>query len=86
MAPFYDVYLYYCFEKKGVLTDPLNEDSFLPTLEVKQYQNLKTEGIISEGMIPKLDNAFSVLQHQVREVIIGDIQSLSGTTGTILKN
>jgi acetylglutamate kinase len=66
----YEVVLLYCFEKKGVLQDPEDDHSVIPSLTREQYTQLKQEGIISKGMIPKLDNAFNALSNGVSKVII----------------
>ena len=31
---------------------------------------MKGDGVITDGMIPKLDNAFSTISHGVKEVVI----------------
>jgi len=66
----YEVNLVYCFEKKGVLSDPDNDNSVIPRLSWNEYVLLKERGVISKGMIPKLDNAFLSLQKGVKQVII----------------
>jgi acetylglutamate kinase len=66
----YEVVLLYCFEKKGVLQDPEVDASVISSLNPDQYNQLKKEGIISKGMIPKLDNAFNALRNGVSRVII----------------
>ncbi|GAB3906476.1 acetylglutamate kinase [Larkinella knui] len=81
--------LVYCFEKKGVLADPNNEDSVLAELTPESYANYKSQGVISKGMIPKLDNAFSALEKGVRKVIICHAnqvaEAVSGSgVGTVL--
>ena len=40
------------------------------------FQDLKAEGVISKGMIPKLDNAFRALQKGVETVLIGDANEI----------
>ena len=65
-----EVTLIYCFEKKGVLKDPADDDSVIDKLTPARYEEDKTAGIISKGMIPKLDNAFSALEKGVSRVII----------------
>ncbi|MFV0531410.1 MAG: acetylglutamate kinase [Flavobacteriales bacterium] len=70
LAQNYEVRLIYCFEKKGVLLDIENEDSFIPKITTEIYQDLKKKGIIFEGMIPKLDNAFNSINQGVKEVIL----------------
>jgi acetylglutamate kinase len=66
----YDVRLIFCFEKKGVLASPGREDSLIPEISFSQYQQLKSAGIISAGMIPKMDNAFKALKSGVPAVLI----------------
>jgi acetylglutamate kinase len=70
MAQHYEVNLIYCFEKKGVLSDPEDNDSVIPTLTPASYAGYKASGTINAGMIPKLDNAFAALQKGVAKVII----------------
>ena len=66
----YQVKVYYCFEKTGVLQEPQDDSSWLPTLNLTQYSEMKARGIIVDGMVPKLDNAFQTLQSGVQEVCI----------------
>jgi acetylglutamate kinase len=70
LVQYFGVSLVYCFEKKGVLTDPDNDASVIPELNTALYATYKAEGVISKGMIPKLDNAFKALADGVEEVII----------------
>lgn len=70
MSKRYDVELIYCFEKKGVLRNMDDEDSVIETMTQEAYSQLLEEGIISKGMIPKLDNAFNALQNGVDAVLI----------------
>ena len=74
LSPFCKTYLHYCFEHRGVLIDIHNQDSLLHTIQWEEYQNLKNQGIISLGMIPKLDNAFTALRKGISEITIGDAQ------------
>lgn len=71
------VNLYYIFEKKGVLLNPEDEHSLIPQLDQIDYTSYKEEGIISDGMIPKLDNAFQALQKGVEKVVIGSPQLIA---------
>ncbi len=70
MSENYKTFLYYCFEKKGVLENVEDENSVIPIINPKNYEILKSEGKIFQGMIPKLDNAFSAIKKGVQEVII----------------
>ncbi len=72
----YKVRLAICFEKKGVLTDPDDEDSVIDTLNRELFADYKADGVISEGMIPKLDNGFCALKRGVAEVVISNIEGL----------
>lgn len=67
----YTVELYYCFEKKGVLQSIQDEDSVIQTIHQNKYPSLIQEGIITEGMIPKIDNCFYAINHNVHKVCIG---------------
>jgi acetylglutamate kinase len=66
------VKLVYCFEKAGVL----NKNKVIPLINTKEYTELKNKKIVSAGMIPKLDNAFSASQSGVKKVIIGSADKL----------
>lgn len=87
MSGLYYTKLYLCFEKKGVLSNPENATSVLPTVNEITYQTLKASGIITNGMLPKVDNAFKALKNGVGEVYImhaADLNSKSNAAGTRL--
>jgi len=90
LSAHYSVKLIYCFEKDGVLQNPADDSSVIEHIEPTGYVNLKEKGIISKGMIPKLDNAWNALNSGVDKVIIGNalhIESLTEpehSTGTLL--
>lgn len=44
----------------GVMSDPKDNDTLIPSLDEAAIQQLKAEGIISGGMIPKVDSAARV--------------------------
>jgi acetylglutamate kinase len=70
LSGFYRVKLTYCFEKKGVLADIADENSVISRIDPTQYQVLKADGTIVQGMIPKLDNAFNAIRAGVESVYI----------------
>ncbi|MFP4845109.1 acetylglutamate kinase [Winogradskyella sp. PE311] len=70
-ASIYNTELYYCFEKNGVLNDVENDDSVIETINTETYETLKDNSIIFEGMLPKLDNCFHAIHHNVQKVCIG---------------
>ncbi|MCI0690778.1 acetylglutamate kinase [candidate division KSB1 bacterium] len=65
----YRTRLIYCFDKKGVLVSA-DENAVIPQLTLAQYHDLKAKGIISKGMLPKLEEAFAALQSGVTAVIL----------------
>ncbi|MEY3368700.1 MAG: hypothetical protein RI973_1855 [Bacteroidota bacterium] len=67
-----EVELVYCFEKNGVLSNPEDALSVIPHLDLEAYLALKQQGAVSEGMIPKLENAFAALTAGVAGVRIGE--------------
>ena len=86
MAKHYEVNLIYCFEKKGVLSDPDDDNAVIASLTLTSYAGYKTSGVINKGMIPKLDNAFAALTDGVSKVTICHaddlLQAASGVAGT----
>ncbi len=76
----YDVQLNYCFEKKGVLKNINDDDSVIGTITPQNYKELLKDGIISKGMIPKIDNAFEAIQKGVKSVVIAHANDLLNTT------
>ena len=81
LAP--DVQLTFCFEKAGVLSNPDDESSLIARITPETYTLLKADGIISGGMIPKIDNAFAAIEHGVQSVRITHANNLLG--GTIIE-
>ena len=86
----YDVTLVYSFEKAGVLLNINDDSTVIPTLNPEKYSQLKSRQKIVEGMIPKLDNAFTALSSGVKKVIVGKAENLkeliAGTSGTSIIN
>lgn len=77
------VELTFCFEKAGVLSNPDVEASLIARITPESYTQLKADGIISGGMIPKIDNAFAAIEHGVKSVRITHASHLQG--GTIIE-
>jgi acetylglutamate kinase len=74
----FDTQLIYCFEKNGVLYHPEDENSVIPVLDWTMFQTLKNEGIISKGMLPKLENCFQALKKRVGKISIINAKNISG--------
>ena len=78
LAP--EVQLTFCFEKAGVLRDADDESSLIPRITCESYKQLLADGIVSGGMIPKIDNAFAAIEHGVQSVRITHASNLQGGT------
>ncbi|MGB3607540.1 MAG: acetylglutamate kinase [Psychroserpens sp.] len=63
--------LYFCFEKNGVLHHISEANSVVKIITSKIYKTLVANGTISEGMLPKLNNCFHAINHNVSKVCIG---------------
>ena len=74
--------LVFCFEKSGVLRDPDDETTLIREITAESYAALKAEGVVSKGMIPKIENA---LKAGVRSVTIKHSDNLSNDTGTVIR-
>lgn len=73
-----------CFEKRGVLMDKDDENSVIARIDRESYAGLKESGAISDGMIPKLDNAFKALDSGAISVTIKSAEELLDNSGTII--
>lgn len=82
MSAHYDVTLVYCFEKKGVLMDENDDNSVISRLDKELYQKYIDEGVITGGMLPKLDNAFRSIEKGVKAVIITQASEIGKDSGT----
>lgn len=56
----------------GLLSDPKSEKSLLSSLKVNDVEGLKKSGVISKGMLPKIDSAIKALEDGVRRVHLID--------------
>ncbi len=85
LAPYYDVTLIYSFEKKGVLSNPEDDDSVIPVITHADFEKYKADGTVAGGMIPKLENALAAIDAGVKEVIITLATAIDGKHGTVIK-
>jgi acetylglutamate kinase len=88
MAEIFEVNLIYCFEKKGVLSDPDDDNAVIASLNPASYADYKASGVINKGMIPKLESAFEALNEGVVQVTICHADDLlaaaKGDAGTVI--
>ncbi|MBQ7936154.1 MAG: acetylglutamate kinase [Clostridia bacterium] len=56
----------------GILKDPADPETLIPELDIEEANQLFAEGIISGGMIPKVECCIDAIRRGVRKVIIMD--------------
>ena len=76
--------LIYCFEKDGVLYDKDDDSSVIPEIDRNRFAELKAEGRVADGMIPKLANSFKAIDNSVARVIIKHARNVLNSKGTTL--
>lgn len=86
LAQYYDVTLVYCFEKKGVLSNPDDDDSVIPVITRNDFRHYVEDGTVSGGMIPKIENAFQAIDAGVKKVVITCASAIDGKNGTVINN
>lgn len=77
--------LTFCFEKPGVMTDVNDESSVIPLVTAESFIELKENGIIADGMIPKIHNALVSASQGVDEVRICRASDLLSGSGTFIR-
>lgn len=85
LARHYDVTLMFSFEKKGVLSNPDDDESVIPEITRTLFNQYVSEGIINGGMIPKVENALSAVDAGVSKVIITLATAIDGEHGTVIR-
>lgn len=76
--------LTFCFEKAGVLSDIDDENSVIRNITSSNYEKLRSEGTISGGMLPKIENAFKAISEGVNSVIIKSSSDFLLDSGTVI--
>lgn len=79
-----EIELNFVFDKIGVLRDINDDSTLIPKINENLYLQLKEEGVIFEGMIPKLDNSFNVIKSGVKNVCLVHAQNINSDIKTIL--
>lgn len=77
--------LTFCFEMPGVLRDVADPSSVIPLVTEESFLQLKKDGIVAKGMIPKLENALSSARRGVTEVRICQAEALLSNSGTFIR-
>lgn len=76
MAGYYQTTLVYCFEKNGLLKDVNDDNSVIGLITTADADSLKATGVISAGMVPKVDNALGAISNGVSKVVIGHAKDI----------
>ncbi len=66
----YDVELLYCFDKDGILENVENPNSLVKNLNPTEYEQLRSDQKLNEGILPKLKNAFTAKENNVKKVVL----------------
>ncbi|MGK0254218.1 MAG: acetylglutamate kinase [Mariniflexile sp.] len=77
MSELYETSIYYCFELNGVLKDINDKNSVVKHIDIALYKELLEQGIIADGMLPKLENCFDALKHGVKTINMGNTSMLT---------
>lgn len=85
LAKHFDVTLMYCFEKKGVLSNPDDDNSVIPVVDEKLFKEYVESGAIQGGMIPKIENSLAAVKAGVKQVIITQASDIAANSGTVIK-
>ena len=82
LVEYYDVTLVFCFEKKGVLRNPDDDDSVIERITREDYARYVADGTISGGMMPKIENALNAVDAGVKQVVITLATEIGRHSGT----
>ena len=85
LAKDYEVTLIFSFEKKGVLSNPDDDDAVIPVITREDFERYQADGTISGGMLPKIENALRAVDAGVNKVIITLATAIDGQHGTVIK-
>ena len=74
--------LFCCFELDGVLADRSDPSSVIPVISGEDFEAMKRDGTVADGMIPKIENALNALREGASEVVIKNSSALLRPGGT----
>lgn len=72
LAARFDVTMLYGFEQAGVLVDFKDPESLIERLDRPYYESLLREGVITEGMLPKLEECFKARRDGVHTIVLAE--------------
>lgn len=85
LAGKYSVTLVYGFEKPGVLSRADDDTSVIPHISRADFDRLKATGVVSGGMIPKIENALRAVEGGVSQVRITLATAINSVVGTVIE-
>ena len=68
-------------EENGVLANEQNPNSVIPVLRRAQYKSMCESGDINPAAYPDINNAFSAIDHGVKEVVLINAARFSDLKG-----
>lgn len=77
--------MHYCFEMPGVLADVADRDSVIPVITPASFEELKSNGVVHSGMLPKITAALKACAAGVDSVVIKSSDALNASAGTIVR-
>lgn len=82
LAEDFSVTLVYCFEHAGVLANPDDEASVIARITPETFEQLKADGTVSGGMLPKIENSLAAVKQGVERVVITQANAIGADCGT----
>jgi len=71
-----------CFELDGVLADKDDPGSVIHSINSDDFERLKATGVVSGGMLPKIENCFQALRKGVPSAVIKNSERIGDDSGT----
>ena len=66
--------------------NPDDDDSVIPVINRQSYEQYVHDGVISGGMMPKIENALQAVDKGVSKVVITLTTQIDGEHGTAIVN
>ncbi|MCX6182813.1 MAG: acetylglutamate kinase [Bacteroidetes bacterium] len=86
MSTMEDTQLILGFELDGVMKNPKDASTLITKITKQDFENYKADGTITDGMIPKLDNAFKAIGSGVKAVRICNAMKVGDEkSGTLIQ-
>lgn len=77
--------LVYCFEQPGVMEDIARPESIIPLITAGRFEQLRADGVVNKGMIPKIANSLAAVKAGVESVVIKHADNLLTSIGTLIR-